>query len=77
MVLTANGKTYEAEDISIGTELYIRAENEDEGLRIFSELTDVQAFTLNGVEYVGMAVSKISLIAVKNDSARVIVRMRR
>ena len=76
MTLSANGKTYEVEDISISTELYVRAEDEEEGLQIFRELTDLQSFSLNGVEYAGLVVAKISLIVLKHDSAKVIVRMR-
>ena len=76
MILSANGKTYEVEDISISTELYVHAADEEEGLQIFRELTNLQSFTLNGEEYAGLVVSKISLIVLKNESTKVIVRLR-
>lgn len=76
MTLLVSGKTYEVEDISISTELYVRAADEEEGLQVFKDLSNLQSFTLNGTEYAGLVVSKISLVVVKNDHARVIVRMR-
>lgn len=76
MTLSVQDRTYDVDDISTGTELYVNAGDVEEGMRTFRDLYDLQSYTLNGSVYTGMVVSKISLVVLKGESVRIIVRMR-
>lgn len=75
-MLTVREKTYETEDISTGSEIYVTVQSADEAAEAYLSLRDMGVFTLDGRRYTSKTVSKITLSEVRGGDIRIIIRLR-
>ena len=75
-MLTVKGVSYETEDISTSSEIYIPMESAEEAAEAYLTLRNMGAYTFNGVLYADKTVGKITLSELKPGSIRIVLKMR-
>ena len=75
-MLTVKGISYETEDISTSSEIYVPMESAEEAAEAYLALRSMGAYTFNGVLYTDKAVGKITLSELKPGSIRIVLKMR-
>ena len=75
-MLTVKGISYETEDISTSSEIYIPMESAEEAAEAYLTLRGMGAYTFNGILYADKTVGKITLSELKPGSIRIVLKMR-
>lgn len=75
-MLTVKGVSYETEDISTSSEIYIPMESAEEAAEAYLALRNMGAYTFNGILYADKTVGKITLSELKPGSIRIVLKMR-
>ena len=75
-MLTVKGISYETEDISTSSEIYIPMESAEEAVEAYLTLRGMGAYTFNGILYADKTVGKITLSELKPGSIRIVLKMR-
>ena len=75
-MLTVKGISYETEDISTSSEIYIPMESAEEAAEAYLTLRGMGAYTFNGILYADKTVGKITLSEMKPGSIRIVLKMR-
>lgn len=75
-MLTVKGVSYETEDISTSSEIYIPMESAEEAAEAYLNLRGMGAYTFNGILYADKTVGKITLSELKPGSIRIVLKMR-
>ena len=76
MILTVNDKSYELDDISTSSELYLNTDSAEKAITIYTELRNMRAYTYGGRLYADRVVSKFTLSEVRGDLIRIYVKLR-
>lgn len=75
-MLTVKGISYETEDISTSSEIYIPMESAEEAAEAYLALRNMGAYTFNGILCADKTVGKITLSELKPGSIRIVLKMR-
>ena len=75
-MLTVKGVSYETEDISTSSEIYIPMESAEEAAEAYLALRNMGAYTFNGILCADKTVGKITLSELRPGSIRIVLKMR-
>ena len=76
MILTVNDKSYELDDISTSSELYLNTDSAEKAITIYTELRNMRAYTYGGRLYADRVVSKFMLSDVRGEGIRIYIKLR-
>ena len=75
MILTVNDKSYELDDISTSSELYLNTDSAEKAITIYTELRNMRAYTYGGRLYADRVVSKFMLSDVRGEGIRIYIKL--
>ena len=76
ITLTVNDKSYELDDISTSSELYLNTDSAEKAITIYTELRNMRAYTYGGRLYADRVVSKFMLSDVRGEGIRIYIKLR-
>lgn len=76
MILTVNDKSYELDDISTSSELYLNTDSAEKAITIYTELRNMRAYTYGSRLYADRVVSKFMLSDVRGEGIRIYIKLR-